>query len=603
MKNCFFNTNTATWGNDVWFNAYHPKDDTPVFLNCYSSSSTGRVGYSSGDTSIDVTWLPSGTYIESDWFPEEEVSPSFNPQPILYVSQNGNNNDENNCQSEENPCATVEFAKEQGIAYLEPHLGTEISSYYMTVKIASGKSISADTSTIQAQKDLTETTLELSTTNIQNDKKNTKFVVGENYERLSSTSPIFTPNGGSMYMSYFSIVMKNAHHTLFQINSVNQQNSPVSPQNSVHLDNMYITSKFDNGINDISTLTSHLIVLQAGSFSMSSSTLENIKSSQAIFSVSPSSTITFTGNNYFSTITRTSGDGSIFSLSVSQNYALTLTGCQFMSCTAAANGAAIAATVTGEATLTISGGTFNNCQAQNGGAIFATLTGSGTLIITSGTYKNCKAIGTAYSQNDGFGGGIYIDATTSTQPQSVQFSSLILGTAAEQCVAKSDKGNNIYILCKDSSNFVKKDDPQLTSYVWGNLISQDDIQAETLTFYWLKDEGSEHPNDKDAQDYFFPWPTHTFYISPSFGQDEEGCGKWSAITHNHYPCQTVNFITEYLNNQNIILLEDFQYTEVHLSTQINRNFNLEGTLSANNALTSKATFETTTIDSEYEWGL
>ena len=49
VKNCFFNRNylsdTDGYGNDVLFWNYSPIDDPKIFLNCFSTSDSHRVGY------------------------------------------------------------------------------------------------------------------------------------------------------------------------------------------------------------------------------------------------------------------------------------------------------------------------------------------------------------------------------------------------------------------------------------------------------------------------------------------------------------------------------------------------------------------------------
>ena len=100
MKNCFFNKNlflTGGCGNDVYIVDFVPTDDSPIFLACFSTTTSNRVGYCDDEyTSKDVIWLPPGV--------------------PMYISTSGNDNED--CSAKESACKTIVHAQEQGIVAL-----------------------------------------------------------------------------------------------------------------------------------------------------------------------------------------------------------------------------------------------------------------------------------------------------------------------------------------------------------------------------------------------------------------------------------------------------------------------------------------------------
>ena len=102
VKNCFFNRNSLSrtngYGNDVLIFGCDIKDENPLFLSCFSTSDSPRVGYYYyySYESTDVSWLPL--------------------KPLMYVSTNGNDN--HDCRSIGTACKTIAHAQEQGITFL-----------------------------------------------------------------------------------------------------------------------------------------------------------------------------------------------------------------------------------------------------------------------------------------------------------------------------------------------------------------------------------------------------------------------------------------------------------------------------------------------------
>ena len=282
-----------------------------------------------------------------------------------------------------------------------------------------------------------------------------------------------------------------------------------------------------------------------------------------------------TSESKFSGITRTSGNGAVLNIELSNDKSTEDSGDE---------------TSSSYMPVDISKTVFSECvvTSGNGGAIAARLSGRVRLTIsakedTQVIFEKCKA-------ESGYGGAIYIeckDLTNSNEEriefpdEGLKFSGLVFSTTqGGKCKAKDDIGNNIYVKCDNPEKLMfNKDAPiegknfaYFLKNVWNGLecdqynpndeVHNRPIAAINKDLYYL--------NGYDIYTYQAAWPSFAYYLATGVSDNSE-CSTLQ-------PCLTMSaiFAIETVKARIIYLKEGNSYSLGNIKAYVNEDLTILG---------------------------